>query len=109
MSLRIVTARLKLASVGQRLVDGLRRSSDVYLTVVSVYAPTYFRAPGDIMKCFYDELQDTLSHISSSDLLLVLGDLNVIGLVYEAGILMCGQVCWVILVSMILTRLERIC
>ena len=54
---------------------GLRRSSDVYLTVVSVYAPT-FRAPGDIVKCFYDELQDTLNRISSSDLLLVLGDLN---------------------------------
>ena len=75
VSSRIVTARLKLASAGQRLVGGLRRSSDVYLTVVSVYAPT-FCAPGDIVKHFYDELQDTLNRISSSDLLLVLGDLN---------------------------------
>ena len=56
-------------------MGGLRQSSDVYLTVVSVYAPT-FRAPGDIVKYFYDELQDTLNRISSSDLLLVLGDLN---------------------------------
>ena len=71
----IVTARLKFASAGQRLVGGLRRSSHVYLTVVTVYAPT-FRAPGDIAKRFYDELQDTLNHLSSSDLLLVLGDLN---------------------------------
>ena len=42
--------------------------------MVSVYAPT-FRAPGDIIKHFYDVLQDTLNHISSSDLLLVLGNL----------------------------------
>ena len=41
VSSRIVTARLKLASAGQRLVGGLRWSSDVYLTVVSVYAPTF--------------------------------------------------------------------
>ena len=61
-----MTARLKLASAGQRLVGGLRQSSDVYLTVVSVYAT--FCAPGDIIKCLYDELQDTLNHISSSDL-----------------------------------------
>ena len=59
VSSRIVTARLKLASAGQQLGGGLRRSSDVYLTVVSVYAPT-FHAPGDIVKRFYDELQDTL-------------------------------------------------
>ena len=43
--------------------------------MVSVYAPT-FCAPGDIIKRFCDELQDTLNHMSSSDWLLVLGDLN---------------------------------
>ena len=37
----IVTARLKLASIGQRLLGGLRRSSDVYVTVISVYASTF--------------------------------------------------------------------
>ena len=61
VSLRIITARLKFASAGQRLVGGLRRSSDVYLTGVSVYAPT-FCPPGDIVKHFYDELQDTFNH-----------------------------------------------
>ena len=55
VSLRIITARLKFASAGQR------RSSDVYLTGVSVYAPT-FCPPGDIVKHFYDELQDTFNH-----------------------------------------------
>ena len=43
--------------------------------MVCVYAPT-FHAPGDMVKCFYDDLQDTLNNISSTDLLLVLGDLN---------------------------------
>ena len=40
MSSRIVHARLKLASTGQHLPGGLRRSSDVFVSVVCVYAPT---------------------------------------------------------------------
>ena len=58
VSSHIIAATLKLAFAGQRLVGGLRQSSDVYLSVVSVYAPT-FCALGDIVKCFHDELQDT--------------------------------------------------
>ena len=52
---------------------GCEQSSDVYLNVVSVYAPT-FRAPGDIVKCLYDELQDSdvwssvLGHFGIDDL-----------------------------------------
>ena len=76
VSLRIVTARLKMASAGQRLVGGLQWSSDVYLSMIFVYAPT-FCATGEMAKHFYDDLQDTLNNISSTDLLLVLGDLNV--------------------------------
>ena len=43
--------------------------------MVNVYAPI-FHTPRDIVKRFHDELQDTLNRISSSDLLLVLVDLN---------------------------------
>ena len=75
MSPWIVCARLKLASAGQRLAGGVRRSRDVFMSVVCMYAPTV-RAPGVMMKCFYDDLQDVLSGIPSSDLLLMLGDLN---------------------------------
>ena len=55
-------------------MGGLDQSSDVYLPVVCVYAPT-FCTPGDMVKHFHDDLQDTLNNISSTDLLLVLGDL----------------------------------
>ena len=75
MSSRIVHARLKLASAGQRLPGGLHCSSDVFVSVVCVYAPTA-RAPGDMVKRFYDELQDVLNSILSNDFLLMLGDLN---------------------------------
>ena len=75
MSPRIVCARLKLASVGQRLAGGLHRSRDVFMSVVCMYAPTVC-APGVMMKCFYDDLQDLLSGIPPNDLLLMLGDLN---------------------------------
>jgi len=75
VSPRIVWARLKLASAGQRLAGGLRRSRDVFMSVVCVYAPTV-RAPGDMTRCFYDDLQDVLSGIPPSDLLLMSGDLN---------------------------------
>ena len=43
--------------------------------MVCVYAPK-FHAPGDMVKYFYDDLQDTLNNISSTDLLLMLVDLN---------------------------------
>ena len=63
VSPRIVCARLKLASAGQRLAGGLCRSRDVFMSVVCMYTPTV-RAPGVMMKCFYDNLQDyrVLSH-----------------------------------------------
>jgi len=75
VSSRIVHARLKLASAGQRLPGGLRHSSDVFVSVVCVYAPTA-RTPGDMVKRFYDELQDVLNSIPSNDFLLMLRDLN---------------------------------
>ena len=51
VSSRIVTARLKLASAGLRQAGGMRCSFDLFLTVISVYAPT-FRAPRHIKETF---------------------------------------------------------
>ena len=68
-------ARLKLASAGQCLPGGLRLSSDMFMSVVCVYAPTV-HAPGDMVKHFYDDLQDVLCSIPSNDLLLMLQKLN---------------------------------
>ena len=75
VSPRIMCARLKLASAGPCLADGLHRSRDVFMSVVCMYAPTVC-APGIMMKCFYDDLQDLLSSIPPNDLLLMSGDLN---------------------------------
>ena len=47
VSSRIVSARLKLAAAAQKQAGGCRCSSDIFLTVISVYPPT-FRAPLDI-------------------------------------------------------------
>ena len=43
VSPRIVLARLKLASAGQRLAGGLRRSQDVFVSVVCVYVQPFVR------------------------------------------------------------------
>ena len=66
MSSRIVHARLKLASAGQRLPGDLHHSSDVFVSVICVHAPTAC-TPGDMVKHFYDELQDALNSIPSND------------------------------------------
>ena len=63
----IVSARLKLAPAGQHLAGGLRRSHDVFATVVYVNALT-FCAPGDRIKCFYEDLQDVLNGIAHKDM-----------------------------------------
>ena len=70
VSSRIVRARLKM---GTEQVDGAR--TPTYITVVSVYAPT-FRAPVEEKEKFYSDLQDTLDGVSEQDLLLIVGDLN---------------------------------
>lgn len=70
-------SRLKLASAGQCLLGGLCQSHNVFVSVVCAYAPIV-RAPGDMVKHFNDDLQDALSSILTNDLLLTLGDLNVL-------------------------------
>ena len=70
VSSRVVRARFKM---GREQVDGAR--TPTYITVVSVYAPT-FRAPVEEKEKFYSDLQDTLDGVSEQDLLLIVGDLN---------------------------------
>ena len=57
----IVTARLKIASQGQRRPGGSREITSTYVTVVSVYAPTAKAPPGVKQKFSAD--QDTLDTV----------------------------------------------
>ena len=75
VSSRIVSARLKLASAGQRQAEGDRCSSDIFFTVISIYVPT-FRAPRCIIEGFWNDLQVCLAVVPVSDTLLMLGDFN---------------------------------
>ena len=75
MSSRIVTARLKLASAGLRQAGGTSCSSDLLLTVISVYAPT-FRALRHMKETFWSDLKGCLAAGPDSDKLLMLGDFN---------------------------------
>ena len=76
-SSRIVSARLKLVSAAQRQAGGCRCSSDIFLTVISVYPPT-FRAPRHIEGASWNDLQVCLAAAHGSDNLLMLGGFNAI-------------------------------
>ena len=71
----IVTARLKTTSVGQRRPGGSRETRNIYISIISVYAPTA-KAPPTVMQKFMDDLQDTVDKISPLDVLILLGDFN---------------------------------
>ena len=70
-----MTARLKVARSGQRRPSGSRETTDTFMTVVSVYAPTA-KAPSAVKLKFADELQDVLDTVPHSDVLILLGDFN---------------------------------
>ena len=75
--------------------------------MVCVYAPKFY-APGDMMNYFYDNLQDTLNNISSTDLLLMLDDLNAtVGLRNRDPDVWSNMLGFLAL--MILAKLVRIC
>ena len=71
----IVTARLKATSVGQRRPGSCRETRNIYISIISVYAPTA-KAPPNVMQKFMDDLQDTVDKISPLDVLILLGDFN---------------------------------
>ena len=76
VSSRIVVARFKLADSGDHFASGRwTRRSDLFLTIVSVYAPTS-KASMPTKNQFYSDLQRTLDGIPASDLQIVLGDFN---------------------------------
>ena len=86
MSSRIVSARVKLASAVQRQAGGGRCSSDIFLTVITVYLPTV-RAPRHIKGAFWNDLQVCLAAAPGSDNLLMLGGFNVIVGYYSSSLI----------------------
>ena len=75
VSSRIITARLRVMSKGQRKPGGSREVSNIFMTILSVYAPTA-KAPPSVKLKFSQDLQDTLNLVPQSDVLVVLGDFN---------------------------------
>jgi len=74
VSSRIVWARFLLCSAGEALGGKARRSS-VFLSVVSVYAPTSKATPA-VKEKFFHDLQSLLDGLPKKDILLMLGDFN---------------------------------
>ena len=75
VSSRVIMARLKWSSAGQRRPGGSREARSLFLSVVSVYAPTAKARPG-VKQQFATEVQDVFDKIPQSDILLLLGDFN---------------------------------
>ena len=75
VSSRIVAARLKVSSAGQRKLGGFRGTRNTYITVISAYAPTA-KAPPAVTQKFMDDLQDVMDTVPAADLLILLGDFN---------------------------------
>ena len=69
ISSRILSARLKLQ-------EDKRRRRPRFLSIISVYAPT-FRSPQDEKDRFFEDLQKEIGGIVPSDILIVMRDLNV--------------------------------
>ena len=75
ISPRLIMARFKAIRAGQRIPGGSRETRNIFVSVVSAYAPTA-KAPPGIQSSFRDELQTTLDRIPSGDILILLGDFN---------------------------------
>ena len=71
VSSRLVTARFKAVRAGQRRPGGFREKKDIFVSIVSAYAPTA-KAPPGIQSSFRGELQSVLDRIPSSDILLLM-------------------------------------
>ena len=74
VSSRIVLARTLLCSAGDSF-GGEKRHSSLFMSVVSIYAPTS-RASSAVKEKFFHDLQTVLDGLHDNDILLVLGDFN---------------------------------
>ena len=74
VSSRIVSVRIQLQRCTSCGVN--RQNGAIYLTVISVYAPT-FCSPQEHKDQFYDDLMCTINSVCQDDLLLVVGDFNI--------------------------------
>ena len=68
-------ARFKAIRAGQRIPGGSRETRNIFVSVVSAYAPTA-KAPPGIQSSFRDKLQTTLDRKPSGGILILLGDFN---------------------------------
>ena len=75
VSSRIVTARLRVSGHAKHLPSRKKRNIPVFVTLVSVYAPT-FRARAEVKEKFFADLQTTLDGVDERDVLMVVGDFN---------------------------------
>ena len=71
VSSRTVTLRLLLS---EKEVPGLG-SRPFYISLISVYAPSYQSCP-DVKNDFYNDLQASLNSVPKDDLLILVGDFN---------------------------------
>ena len=62
VSSRIITMRMKLARAGQQKPVGDRETSNIFVTVISVYAPTA-RAHLRVAQKFMKDLQETIDKV----------------------------------------------
>ena len=75
VSLRIVCVRLERAGQGIGRSLDRRRNRSVYVTVVSVYAPT-FRASVEQKEQFFSDLKAKMDGVNEHDVLLLVDDFN---------------------------------
>jgi len=73
LTTRVLPGRVKLQC--SKFHRGRRGKQDIYLSVVSVYAPTY-HSPQKQKDMFYDDLCCTINSVCEDDLLIVLGNFN---------------------------------
>ena len=76
VSSRIIVTRLKVQEAGMEMPGReWKRRSDVFMSVINVYAPTS-KASLSTINQFYGDLQRCLSNIPKNDVIIVLGDFN---------------------------------
>ena len=76
VSSRIVVARFLVRSAGTKFSrKRWSRRSDLFLTIINVYAPTS-KASLPLKNQFFEDLQRSVDDVPGGDILLVLGDFN---------------------------------
>lgn len=75
VSSRIVTARMKIARQDGTMPNRRSSRGALFMTVISVHAPTHRAAP-EKKEEFFAALQETIDRVCIDDVLLLVGDFN---------------------------------